>query len=101
MDRTETYLETSASAMFTYGFAHAVNLGWIDRTAVKDVALSGWQGIVLQVNAEGQVENTCVGTGLGWTNTFYANRPVSVFAAHGYGPVLLAASEIIELCKSL
>jgi hypothetical protein len=26
---------------------------------------------------------------------------VSVFAAHGYGPVLLAASEIIELCKSL
>ena len=101
MDRTETYLETSASAMFTYGFALAVNLGWIDRTAVKDVALSGWQGIVPQVNAEGQMENTCVGTGLGWTNTFYANRPVSVFAAHGYGPVLLAASEIIELCKSL
>ena len=29
------------------------------------------------------------------------DRPVSVFAAHGYGPVLLAASEIIELCKSL
>ena len=101
MDRTETYLETSASAMFTYGFAHAVNKGWMDRTAFKDVALSGWQGIVPQVNAEGQVENTCVGTGLGWTNTFYANRPVSVFAAHGYGPVLLAASEIIELCKSL
>ena len=57
MDRTETYLETSASAMFTYGFAHAVNLGWIDRTAVKDVALSGWQGIVPQVNAEGQMES--------------------------------------------
>jgi rhamnogalacturonyl hydrolase YesR len=99
LDHTETYLETSASAMFTYGFAHAVNQGWIDRTAYRDVALSGWQGIVPQVNEEGGVENTCVGTGLGWTNTFYANRPVSVFAAHGYGPVLLAASEIMQLVK--
>ena len=99
LDQPETYLETSASAMFTYGFAHAVNQGWIDRTAFQDVALSGWRGIVPQVNEEGGVENTCVGTGLGWTNTFYANRPVSVFAAHGYGPVLLAASEIIQLVK--
>ena len=99
MDKTETYLETSASAMFTYGFAHAVNQGWIDRTAFQDVALSGWRGIVPQVNETGQVENTCVGTGLGWTNTFYATRPVSVFAAHGYGPVLLAASEIIQLVR--
>jgi rhamnogalacturonyl hydrolase YesR len=99
IDHTETYLETSASAMFTYGFAHAVNQGWIDPTAYRDVALSGWQGIVPQVNEEGGVENTCVGTGLGWTNTFYANRPVSVYAAHGYGPVLLAASEIIQLVR--
>lgn len=99
IDHTETYLETSASAMFTYGFAHAVNQGWIDPTAYRDVALSGWQGIVPQVNEEGGVENTCVGTGLGWTNTFYANRPVNVYAAHGYGPVLLAASEIIQLVR--
>lgn len=99
IDHTETYLETSASAMFTYGFAHAVNQGWIDPTAYRDVAISGWQGIVPQVNEEGGVENTCVGTGLGWTNTFYANRPVSVFAAHGYGPVLLAAAEIMQMVR--
>ena len=99
MDKDETYLETSASAMFTYGFAHAVNQGWVDRTAFVDVALSGFRGVITQVNEAGQVENTCVGTGLGWTNTFYASRPVSVFAAHGYGPVLLAAAEIIQLTQ--
>jgi len=99
MDKDETYLETSASAMFTYGFAHAVNQGWVDRTAFVDVALSGFRGVITQVNEAGQVENTCVGTGLGWTNTFYATRPVSVFAAHGYGPVLLAAAEIIQLTQ--
>ena len=94
---SETYLETSASAIFTYCIAHAVINGWVDRTAYQDIALSGWAGVATQVNEKGQVENTCVGTGLGWTNTFYANRPVSVFAAHGYGPVLLAGTEVIGL----
>ena len=100
LDKTETYLETSASAMYVYCIAHAINNGWIDKTAYQDIAKSGWNAVMKQVNAQGQVENTCVGTGLGWTNTFYAARPVSVFAAHGYGPVLLAAAEMIKLYKN-
>ncbi|MCR4860502.1 MAG: glycoside hydrolase family 88 protein [Bacteroidales bacterium] len=100
IDKTESYLETSASAMFVYGYAHAINKGWIDRTAYQDIARSGWAGVAKQVNEKGQVENTCVGTGLGWTNTFYESRPVSVFAAHGYGPVLLAATELIKMYKT-
>lgn len=99
IDKTESYLETSASAMFVYGYAHAINKGWLDRTAFQDIAKAGWKGVASQVNATGQVENTCVGTGLGWTNTFYENRPVSVYAAHGYGPVILAAAEMLKLYK--
>lgn len=97
IDKTESYLETSATAMFVYGYAHAINKGWIDRTAYQDIARAGWAGIEKQVNGQGQVENTCVGTGLGWTNTFYESRPVSVYAAHGYGPVLLAGTEMLKL----
>lgn len=100
LDKTESYLETSASAMFVYCMAHAINEGWIDRTAYQDIAKSGWAGVAKQVNELGQVENTCVGTGLGWTNTFYESRPVSVFAAHGYGPVLLAAAEMLRLYEN-
>ena len=100
IDRTESYLETSASAMYVYGYAHAINKGWLDRTAYQDIARSGWAGVARQVNEKGQVENTCVGTGLGWTNTFYESRPVSVFAAHGYGPVLLAAAELIRMYQT-
>lgn len=95
----ETYLETSASAIYVYCIAHGVNQGWLDARAYTDVAKSGWRGVMTQVNARGQVENTCVGTGLGWTNTFYANRPVSVYAAHGYGPVLLAAAEMMRMLE--
>lgn len=97
----ESYLETSATAIFVYCIAHAVNEGWLDRIAYQDVARAGWNGLLSQVNEKGQVENTCVGTGLGWTNAFYSKRPVDVHAAHGYGPVILAAAEIIRLQKSL
>ena len=100
INNTESYLETSASAMFVYGYAHAINKGWIDRTAYQDIARAGWNAVAKQVNEKGQVENTCTGTGLGWTNTFYMARPVSVFAAHGYGPVLLAGAEMIKMLKT-
>jgi hypothetical protein len=49
------------------------------------------------VNDKGQVEGTCIGTGMGWEPMFYLYRPVSVYAAHGYGPVLLAGAEMITL----
>lgn len=97
LDKPESYLETSASAMFVYCIAHAVNQGWIDRTAYQDIARYGWNGVAKEVNSRGQVENTCVGTGLGWSNVFYETRPVSVYAAHGYGPVLLAGAEMIKM----
>ena len=100
IDKTESYLETSASAMYVYGYAHAINKGWLDRTAYQDIARAGWNGVAKQINEKGQVENTCVGTGLGWTNTFYEGRPVNVLAAHGYGPVLLAAAEMIRMYQT-
>jgi hypothetical protein len=34
---------------------------------------------------------------MGFEPTFYYYRPTSVYAAHGYGPVLLAGAEMITL----
>jgi len=45
------------------------------------------------------LEGTCVGTGMGFDPAFYYYRPVNVYAAHGYGPVLLAGAEITQLLK--
>lgn len=97
LDKTESYLETSASAMFVYCMAHAINEGWIDKTAYQDVVRSGWAGVATQVTEEGKVDKTCVGTGLGWTNTWYEGRPANVTAPHGYGPVLLAGAEVMRM----
>jgi unsaturated rhamnogalacturonyl hydrolase len=97
LDRNDSYLETSASAMFVYSLARGINRGWLDPLAYGPMVSLGWNAVAKQVNEKGQVENTCVGTGMGFDPMFYYYRPVSVFAAHGYGPVLLAGAEVLTL----
>jgi len=97
LDRNDTYLETSASAMFVYALARGINRGWLDPQAYGGVVSLGWNAVAQQVNSQGQVENTCVGTGMAFDPMFYYYRPVNVLAAHGYGPVLLAGAELIAL----
>jgi len=100
LDRNDSYLETSASAMFVYGLAHAVNQGWISPTTYGSIAQVGWIGVTTRVNAKGQVEGTCVGTTFASDQVYYYNRPASVDALHGYGPTLLAGAEMIQLLKN-
>ncbi|HSC39432.1 MAG TPA: glycoside hydrolase family 88 protein, partial [Chitinophagaceae bacterium] len=99
LDRPDSYLETSASAIYTYCIARAINKGWVEGTVYGPMVSLAWNAVAARVNAQGQVEGTCVGTGMGFDPAFYYYRPVNVYAAHGYGPVLLAGSEMIQLLK--
>jgi rhamnogalacturonyl hydrolase YesR len=100
LDRNDSYLETSASAMFVYAMARAINRGWVSAVAYGPAAQLGWNAVAQQVNAKGQVENTCVGTGLSFDPAYYYARPRSVYATHGYGPTLLAGAEMLQLLKN-
>lgn len=100
LDRNDTYLETSATAIYTYAIARAINRGYIDAKVYGPMVCLAWNAVASKVNDKGQVEGTCVGTGMGFDPAFYYYRPVNVFAAHGYGPVLLAGAEMIELVKT-
>ena len=100
LDRPDSYLETSASAIFVYCFARGINRGWLDPLAHGPMTALAWNAVAKKVNGQGQVEGTCVGTGMGFDPTFYYYRPTNVFAAHGYGTVLLAGAEMILLRKN-
>ncbi|GGF22996.1 glycoside hydrolase family 88 protein [Hymenobacter cavernae] len=100
LDRNDSYLETSATAIYAYAIAHAINKGWLDAKAYGPMVLLAWNAVSTKVNANGQVEGTCVGTGMGFDPAFYYYRPVNVYAAHGYGPVILAGAETIRLLKN-
>jgi len=99
LDREDSYLETSATAIYAYSYAKAINRGWIDQKAYAPMTLLAWNAVSTKVNQKGQVEGTCVGTGMAFDPAFYYYRPTSAFAAHGYGPVLLAGAEVLTLLK--
>jgi rhamnogalacturonyl hydrolase YesR len=100
INRNDSYFETSATAIFTYCAAHGINKGYLDAQAYGPMAILGWNAVQTKVNAKGEVEGTCVGTGMAFDPAFYYNRPVNVAAAHGYGPVIMAGAEIIRLSKN-
>ena len=100
LDREDSYLETSATAIYAYAMARAIDRGWIDPLAYGPAAVLAWNAVTTRVDAQGQVAGTCVGTGMGFEPAFYYHRPTSPFAAHGYGPVLLAGAEMVRLVKT-
>lgn len=100
IDRNDSYLETSSSAIFTFCIAHGINKGWLDPQAYGPAAVLGWNAVQAKVNSQGQVEGTCVGTGMAFDPAFYYHRPVNVAAAHGYGPVIMAGAEMLNLLRN-
>jgi len=99
LDREDSYLETSATAIYSYCIAHACNRGWLNPVTYAPMAMLAWNAVATKVNDKGQVEGTCVGTGMAFDPAFYYHRPVNVFAAHGYGPLILAGAEMYKLVE--
>ncbi len=100
LDKNDSYLETSATAIYCYAIAKAINRQWIDAKAYTPMCLLAWNAVATKISANGQVEGVCVGTGMAFDPAFYYYRPTNVYAAHGYGPVLLAGAEMINLVKT-
>ncbi len=95
LDKNDSYLESSATAIYVYSIAKAINKGYIDRKAYGPMLSLAWNGLATQVNEKGQIENACVGTSMAFDPAYYYYRPVNVYAAHSYGPFLLAGAEMI------
>src|SRR6478736_2697594 len=66
LNRNDSYLETSASAMYVYAIARGINRGWLEPLAYGPTVSLGWNAVAQKVNAQGQVEGTCIGTGMGF-----------------------------------
>jgi rhamnogalacturonyl hydrolase YesR len=96
LDRNDSFLETSATAMFTFALAQGINRGWLDIQVYGPAAILGWNAVRTKVNAAGQVEGTSAGTSIAFDAAFYYQRPVGT-GPHGYGSVLVAGAAIFKL----
>jgi len=96
MDRPDSYLETSGTAMFVYAVARAVNEKWIPST-YRSIAIEGWKQLTQKVRPDGGVEDVCIGTGIADNISFYYNRPKVLNDFHVSGAILLAGAEMLRL----
>ena len=101
LDKNDSYVESSCSAMFVYCIARAVNEGWIDRRYAS-IAIRGWEGLKKhEITPDGELKDVCVGTGIENDMVFYYRRPARTNEKHGLGAVIDAGIEIIRLKKML
>ncbi|HPT42814.1 MAG TPA: glycoside hydrolase family 88 protein [Paludibacteraceae bacterium] len=99
LDKSDSYDESSVTAMFVYGVAKAVNNKWID-AGYASIARAGWNILRNQeITPDGRFTNVCVGTGIGYDAPFYFNRPVGDNEKHGLGLIIDTAVEIMKLNK--
>lgn len=96
LDRPDSYLETSASAMFVYAMAKGVERGYLD-AGYAAVARRGWRGVLTRIRPDGQIEGVCTGTGVSDDLADYYRRPTPLNDVHGVGAVLLAGGAMLRL----
>lgn len=99
INKTDSYQETSCSAMFTYSIAKGVNMGILDSTYTEFAKL-GWEGIKTKITEDGLIEGVCAGTIVYDELKPYYDRPTPLNDIHGIGAVILAGTEILKLNKN-
>jgi rhamnogalacturonyl hydrolase YesR len=99
LDRPDSYLETSATAMLSFSIARGVNRGWLPLTYAP-VAQTAWQAVEQRIRPDGMVEGICYATTAAYDAVYYYNRPTRIDAMQGYGPVLMAGAEMITMLRS-
>jgi rhamnogalacturonyl hydrolase YesR len=98
LDRPDSYLETSATAMYAFAIARGVNRKWLPLVHAP-VAQAAWQAVRQRIRSDGQIEGISYATTAAYDAVYYYNRPQRLDALQGYGPVLLAGSEVLTMLR--
>jgi rhamnogalacturonyl hydrolase YesR len=99
LDKPDSYLESSATAMFTFALARGVNRGWLPPNYAP-AAQAGWRALEQRVRADGTIEGICVSTTAASDLVYYYNRPTDLAAPQGYGAALMAGVEVMQMVKA-
>jgi rhamnogalacturonyl hydrolase YesR len=110
VDRPEAvgnYREASASAMFVYFLAKAINKGYLP-DSYRTAAVRGYEGLLeefVTIDADGEVHlrNTCEVAGLGYgrdgSYRYYMSEPIVTDDPKGVGPLMMAGLQIADLLR--
>jgi len=92
-----SYLESSATAGFAYGILKAVHKHYLS-SDYEEVANRAIEGLLEQINEEGEVQQVSIGTGMGDSFDFYRNIGITAMP-YGQSLTVLAFTEfLISYC---
>ncbi len=93
LNDSSAYLESSATAGFAYGLLKAVHNRYLPME-YKEVAFKAIQGLLPQIDQNGEVQNVSVGTGMGDCAEFYKSIKRSAMP-YGQSLTMLALTELL------
>jgi alpha-L-fucosidase 2 len=108
-DRPGNYLEGTASSMFLYVLAKALNHDWLPKNVFAPTLEAAWQGLhdhLLDLDAEGRLNlmQCCRVAGLSDTRdgsfAYYLSEPIIANDLKGVGPLIRAGVELEEYFNS-
>ncbi|MEY4541522.1 MAG: hypothetical protein RLZZ306_3279 [Bacteroidota bacterium] len=95
-----SYLETSATAMFLRSFAVGIKNNWLDKKTFTPPTLLAWEALQTQIQEDGQVKNIVRGTPVLESDEAYNKQKTKLNDPRGLGAVLWAILAIDNLKKN-
>ena len=96
IDKPESWVETSGSAMFTYALITGVRNGWLDAKEYTPIARKAWIALVGYINKEGDIANVCEGTNRKNDYQYYLDRKQKTGDMHGQAPILWCVNALLK-----
>lgn len=96
IDREDAWPETSSTGMFTYAMIVGVKRGWLDSDVYGIAARKAWIGLAGYVDQHDEVTNVCEGTNKKNDVEYYLLRKRITGDFHGQGPLLWAATALLQ-----
>jgi rhamnogalacturonyl hydrolase YesR len=97
LDRPDSALEVSGSAIFVMTMARGVVRGWLDDAVFRPAVIKGWNALESRIDDDGTVRDICMGTMCTEDVEYYVNRPFYENDTHGLFAVLFAGIEVERL----
>jgi len=94
LDRPDSALEVSGSAIFVMCMARGVMRGWLEDDRFRSAAFKGWNALESRIENDGTVRDICMGTMCTVDVEYYVNRPFYDNDTHGLFAVLFAGIEV-------
>jgi rhamnogalacturonyl hydrolase YesR len=93
---TDSWLETSGSAMFAFAMITGVKNRWLEAKTYGPAARKAWLALVKRIDTDANVTDVCVGTNKGFSVQYYLDRQRKTGDLHGQSPILWSASALLR-----